>query len=349
MRPSSFESVLQSLARKEISSIYYLTGDAEPLKDELARAIVDATLEPGARDFNLDVRAAADLDAAGLQSLVETLPILAERRVVVIRDLEQWRKNAKPWSTLGQYIENPSSTTVLVLVQGAGEPANAALVRRAVHVDVPAPAPDALRRWVIERARRLGLEMEDEAVAHLLRAVGEDLAHMASELDKLAAAVGSGRRVGPSEVAQMVGVNRGETVDDWVSAVIARNAARALDLTDIVLPQAGVSAVRMVTALGNGLVGVRLARALADAGLAGARLERALFEELRKARPPGGHDWRTQAHAWAAAASYWRADELDAAIQEAYTADRALKATTIRDDRAVLRTLILTLSARAAA
>lgn len=344
MGPSSFESVHRNVKRGEIAPVYYLTGDADPLKDDLVATIVDAALEPTARDFNLDVRAAGDLDAATLQTLVDTVPVLASRRVVVIKALEQWRKNARTWEALRQYLSRPSPSTVLILVHGAGEPPDAALARAGTHVDVAVPGPEGLRRWVAGRARRIGIQIDSQAIEHLVRAVGPDLAHLGTELEKLGAAVGAERPVTAAEVAQLVGVNRGETVEDWVDAVVARDGVRALQLTDVVLPQAGVTAVRMLIALGTELVGVRLARALADGGLAGARLERALFDQIRRLRPVGGRNWEAQARAWASAAPRWTAPELDQAIRAAYEADRALKSTTVSDDRGTLRSLLLSLS-----
>jgi DNA polymerase-3 subunit delta len=349
MGPSSFESVHRSVRRGEISPVYYLTGDADVLKDDLVAAIAGAALEPAARDFNLDVRAAGDLDPAALHTLVETLPILAERRVVVIKALEQWRKNARTWDVLRHYLTRPSPSTVLILVQGAGESPDAGLARAGTHVEVAVPGPDGLRRWVAARAGQAGIEMEAEAIEHLVRAVGPDLAHLGMEVEKLAAACGDGRPVTAAEVAHLVGVNRGETVEDWVDAVASRDVLRALALTDVVLPQAGVTAVRMLMALGTELVGLRLARALAAGGLAGPRLERALLEQLRRARPMGVRNWEAQARNWASAVRHWMPDELDDAIRATYDADRALKSTTVSDDRATLCSLLLSLGAGRAA
>ena len=314
MRPSSLASVHKNLRDGEIAPVYYVTGEVELLKDEVVAAIVQAALEPGARDFNLDVRSAGDVDAPGLQSLVETLPVFAARRVVVIRSLEQWHKNAKQWDALRRYLQNPSPSTVLVLVHGAGESADASLAQGGVHVEVAVPNPEGLRQWVARRAEGLGVRITADGIDHLVRAVGADPGYLAAELEKLAAAIGSERAVGADEVAQLVGVNPGETVEDWVSAILARDLRRALQLTDVVLPQAGVTGVRMVMTVGTELVGLRLARALADGGLAGQRLERAVFAELKKARPPGGRDWGTQARTWSAAARRWSAAELDRAL-----------------------------------
>jgi hypothetical protein len=94
MPAASFASVRSSLERGKLVPVYYLTGDEEVLKDELVDAIVDSAVDPSNRDFNLDVRSAADLDGESFHALVETPPLLAERRAAVVRNLEQWRKNS---------------------------------------------------------------------------------------------------------------------------------------------------------------------------------------------------------------------------------------------------------------
>ena len=200
---------------------------------------------------------------------------------------------------------------------------------------------------VVARARRSGREIEPEAVEHLIRAIGPNLAQLGNELDKMAAV--SDAPVTATMVAQLVGVTRGATVEDWVDAVAARDILRALRLTDVVLPQAGVTAVRMLMALGTELVGLRLARALAGSGMAGTRLERALLEQLRRIRPTGPRSWEAQARSWAAAAPRWTPDELEQAIRATYQADRALKTSTVSDDGATLRSLLLSLGAGQAA
>src|SRR6266568_5820898 len=91
----SFDALLRSLKQGVPDPVYYLHGDEDVLKDEAIRALLERAVEPAARDFNVDQRSAADLDAASFHALVNTPPMLAARRVVVIRGLEQLRKTAK--------------------------------------------------------------------------------------------------------------------------------------------------------------------------------------------------------------------------------------------------------------
>ena len=129
----TLERAYGSLRKGEVAPAYCLSGPADLLKSEFADAVVDAVLAPETRDFNLDVRSAGDLDGESLHALVETPPLLAERRVVLVRGIEQWRKNAKVWEVLERYLARPSPSTVLLLIHGDGGTPDARATRRAMH------------------------------------------------------------------------------------------------------------------------------------------------------------------------------------------------------------------------
>jgi len=350
MPPVTLERAYGGLRKGVIASAYCLSGPADPLKDELVDAIIAAAVDPGARDFNLDVRAAADLDGEALHALVETPPMLAERRVVVVRGIDQWRKNAKVWEVLERYLEHPSPTTVLILTHAGDGTPDARAVRGSEHVEVGPLKPAQMARWIRRQAERMGLSLADEAAAHLLACVGGDLGALQQELAKLRAALPDGGPVAVADVGELVGVRRGETVADWVTAVLHRETARSLDLLDLVLRQGSVTGVQLVMALGTALVGVRMGRALLDGGTPPGRLRGAVFDGLKAARPAGLRRWGEEADTWAEAARRWRTEDVDHAIAAAAEADRRLKSTTISDERGILITMLLTLAqSRAAA
>lgn len=344
----SFDTAYRRLRRGEIDPVYYLTGDDDTLKDELIAVLTDQAVDPAMRDFNLDVRSASDLGPESLHALVETPPMLAERRMVVVRGVDQWRKNAKVWQVLEAYVERPSPSTVLVVTSGAGAKPEPGIARHAAHVAVEPLRPDRLGRWVRNRAGRVGIELEDEAAAHLIAAVGADLAQLGMEIDKLAAAA-TGTTVSAASVADLVGVRQGETTEDWITAVLERDVVRGVRTLDPVLAASGNSAVRLVGLLGAALLGVRLARAQLDAGRQRGELERIVMGHIKSARPFGIGSWSAAASLWSRVAERWAGAEVDAALRDTLAADRALKSTTIADETGILTDLMLRLSVREAA
>src|SRR5919201_6154556 len=99
-------SLRAALRDKQFSPAYHFRGEDEYLKEEAVRHLIDAALDAATRDFNLDQRKGADLDGESLASLLATPPMMAERRVVVIRDVTELRKDAR--AALEKYLRAPT-------------------------------------------------------------------------------------------------------------------------------------------------------------------------------------------------------------------------------------------------
>ena len=337
----SYDALLRSLKPGATPDpVYYFHGDEDVLKDEAVRALLELVVDPSARDFNLDRRSAADLDPGAFHSLVNTPPMLAPRRAVVLRGLEDLKKTSKARQEVLRYIAAPSPTTLLVLVQGAGTPPDAELARGATTVAVEPLPPARVLKWMAHQARQLKLRLEPDAAELLAAAVGNDLGALAQELGKLSA-LAIGRSATRDDVAALVGVRQGETLQDFVDAALERRAAAAARLVEPVLEQAGMTGVRMVTALGTAVLGTALARAELDRGTTSPRLESVVLSAVRAARPWGVGNWQDTAARWARWATLWSAAELRGALRLALTADRGLKSSTVTDERGILMQLVL--------
>src|SRR6266480_7923836 len=100
MAALTLDALLRSLKKgaPPPETVYLLYGDEDVLKDEAVRMLVDAAVG-SSRDFNLDVRYASDLSPESFHALVNTPPMLAEHRAVVIRgDRKSTRLNSSHMS-----------------------------------------------------------------------------------------------------------------------------------------------------------------------------------------------------------------------------------------------------------
>src|SRR4051794_19636199 len=347
MPAHSFDALFRSLNKGELAPIYYLYGLEDVLKDEAVRAILDRALDPAMREFNLDQRSAGQLDPEEIHALCNTLPMMAERRVVVIRELEAWRRKAKARSAFLRYLERPSPDTVVVLVQGSGEEGEDTEIARgsyAVRLD-PLPT-DRATKWVLRRAGTLGVQLDTAAVEHLVYSVGNDLGALGSELAKLAS-LPAGEPLSPDRVGELIGVRRGETQWDWRAAVLDDQPGRAVGLLPSILDQPGMTGVKLVTLLGTTLVGMGITRSFYDKGLRGRALEDSVYRALLKSRPKL-LGYKEEAAQWARLMGRWPAVRIYRALKAALEADQALKSTTISDEHGVLTDLVFRIGVRSA-
>jgi DNA polymerase III subunit delta len=348
MPAHSLDALSKSLKKGELAPVYYLYGTEDVLKDEAVRSIVDRATDPAMRDFNLDQRSAAGLDPEELHALCNTLPMMADRRVVLLRDIEAWKRKTKARNGFLRYLDHPSPQTVVILVQGSGdEGEDKELVRGSYAVRFDRMSSARAAKWVQREAGRLGVDLEPAGAEHLVRSVGSDLGALLAELAKLASLPADGP-VTVATIGDLVGIQHGETLWDWRSAVLNDESGRAVTLLRAILAQPGISGVKLVTHLGAALIGLGVARHLYDRGSRGQSLEDSIFRTLLKNRPGNLLSYKEESAHWARLCPQWPAGRVRSALRAALEADTALKSTTISDERGVLTDLVFRIGARPA-
>ena len=323
--------------------VYYLFGEDDFVKDEAVRDLVNRAVDPATRDFNLELRRGADLDAETLGTLLGTPPMMADRRVVVIRDVASLRKDAR--QALDAYLARPAADTVLVLVAGTGSKPDKALQEATVAVDFEALTGDRVPRWIVHHTTtHLHTTITPAAAALLQAAVGDDLPQLAAELDKLTS-YANGGEIDESAVADVVGVRRGETLGDLLDRVAERDAAGALALVPHILAQPKTNGVSVVMALTVQTLAIAWGRAARDRGLPASALEREYFSFLKETGAFPMRPWGEAVKCWAKSVGRWTTPALDAALDALLIADCALKDTRLSSDEQLLESVVLALCA----
>lgn len=361
MASTSHRALNAALKSRVFAPVYLLHGDDEYQKEDALRLLVDAAVDPATRDFNLETRRATAVDGEALEALLGTPPMLAERRVVVLRDPGALKKEAR--QRLDRYLARPAADTLLVLVAPAGAKADRALAQ-AVGAGAFEFAPlseDRVVRWIVHHTETtLGAAITPEAAQLLQEAVGNDLQQLAAELDKLVSFVAGGGSdgAGPgapaiddAAVTAVVGIRRGETLGDLLDAVARRDARAAVALVPHVLDLPKSSAVTVVMALATQMLAIawgqaRRARSVpvgALGGFAGPDSFMTLLKEQSSSYV--GRPWGEAVRAWTAAVDRWTPEALDRALALLLDADVALKETKLSSEEQLLGTLVLSLCA----
>ncbi len=220
MAAPSFDSFFRGLLKGEVPPAVYLYGPEDVLKEEAVSELLERTLDPSLRDFNLDEVSATSLDPERAETLCTTLPMMAERRVVIVREVEAWNRRAKAKGVILRYLEHPAPETVLVLVQSAGDAApDKELAARTMAVSADPLPPQRALKWLLRHAKRLGVTLDEDAADHLVRATDASLSLLRTELAKLSGLAGD-EPLSLDRVAALLGVRHGETQFDWRDLVL---------------------------------------------------------------------------------------------------------------------------------
>lgn len=323
-------------------AVYLLHGDNSFLKEERVRAAVDRFSDPAMRDFNTDILRASETDAGRLATALDALPMMSERRVVVVRDFSALRKDAR--AVLDRYLERPSPDTVLILVAAPGWKVEATVTSRAKVEECEALDDDETVEWAKGRAAGLGTSLNDAAARLLIRATGSDLALIDGEVRKLRDFAGT-EEIDEASIAAVVGVTAGGTAEDLIDLVCARDGAAAARLVAVALAQPKSSAVGLVLALTSHML---LIGHLVSSGARGNPRQKSgeLYAVMGESRAAVvGRPWGEAVTAVTGNADRWDRASVDRALLLLAEADGALKDSTFSSDEQILATLLLTMCA----
>jgi len=343
MSVSSLKALREALKRRSFDGAYYITGEDDYQKDDAVRQLVEAALEPQSRDFNLDIRKAAELDAETLGSLLSTPPMMAERRVIVIRDIGALKKDAR--RALDEYLAAPAPDLLLLITAAAGAKSDSALAGSSRTLQFDQLTGDRLPKWIVHHATSdLGVSITESAVELLQAAVGSDLHQLAGELDKLASYT-QGAEITEDAVSAIVGVRRGETQADLLDAVADRNVSRALELIPHILSQPKTTAVSVVMSLSTQMIAIAWGRSKLDDGASRSQLTQQYFDLLKETGAFTGRSWGSAAAVWSRAADRWSRQAIDYALDALLDADVALKESKVSSEEQILATVVLSMCA----
>lgn len=329
-----------AVQKKQYDPAYYLHGDEEFRKEDAIRYVIDHAVDPATRDFNLDQRRGAELDGETLASLLAMPPMMAERRLVVIRDVTSLRKDAR--AALESYLGAPAGDLLVLLTAPADAKVDKTLAQLTTPVEFEAMSGSQVPKWIASRVEKLGGRITPEATALLQNAVGTDLSQLATEIEKLFAHAG-GREIDEEAVASVVGVRREETLGNLLDAVAMRDVPRALTSLAGVLQQPKTSAVYIVMTLTTQMLALALGKTR------GARSSFDYVQILKSGTSNVvGRTWGEATAVWARAASKWSVAELDHALAVLLDADISLKQSRVSSDEQIMATAILSMCGGAA-
>ncbi len=321
---------------KESGGVFYLHGEDEFRKDQAVRALVDAHLDPGTRDFNYDPVRGTETDAQALASLIGTPPMMAEWRVVVVREVEGLASSKHARDVLLEAARKPPPGLALVLSctvpSGSRAKFYRELAKHTRSVEFRAITEADVPGWLVARAQEEhGIEMEVDAARALGAAIGADLGVLSQELIKLADFVGDRARITSADVEAAGTRLPSQNLWSWIDLVGSRDFEAARRTLPLLFDQ-GESGVRLTMLLATQLLRI---------GIVAEKGSKALDAVLPRHQKFLADRVATQARGWTTT-------EVDEALAGLLDVDRLLKSSPHTDEH-FLEAWLLGLRVRAEA
>jgi len=211
--------------------IYIIAGKEHSLVSTECDRLLERLVEPEQRSVGLFIADAEQTAVAEIMNELRTLPFLVEKRVVVVRDADEFI--SKNRQILESYFDNPCPTGVLVLTV-ASWPAGTKLAKMLPRIGKlisleqakPWQLPDRLIRYASDAHGKI---LAQDAAELLVELVGDELGRLYSEVDKLALFAESQMSITLQHVEQLIGQNRIFGAFAVIDACLAGDSAQAID------------------------------------------------------------------------------------------------------------------------
>ncbi|QGG47916.1 DNA polymerase III subunit delta [Heliorestis convoluta] len=256
-----YSAMQATIRRRLFAPVYLITGNEPHMMQELVEELSNTFTEMSGGDFGIE-RLDGESSAERIVEIAQMPPFFAEKKLILIRDSQYVRAPKKNLEekeedkstatkteksrkgsvssedALLAYLDDPSPTSTLIFYSPFGidkrKKLYKVLEKRGYVVDVKKPTLAGVQAWTLERAKKMGLPFDPDALNLLLERTDGEIGRVALELEKLYTFLGqpsSRRRVTFERVRRLVPA----TAEDNVFAMADSISAKQFDKTLLIL------------------------------------------------------------------------------------------------------------------
>ncbi|MBA3262070.1 MAG: DNA polymerase III subunit delta [Thermoleophilaceae bacterium] len=259
----------------ELKPAYLICGD-DDAKIDAWRARVRRRAEAERGPGGLDAFDARASDPGEVVAALSALTFDPGTRYVLVDDVGAWKAaELEPLESI--LAEMPPDTVLVAIARGkALKQLSKAVEKAGGEVrEYAAPKPWELPKWILERGRELGVQVDQEAAKELVGLVGTSQQRLSRELEKLALAVHPSANVTTADVEATAARDTSPQAYDLADALVAGDLRATLALAEQ-LESHGERPGRLVFPVVRRLREVHRAASLLDRGVPEGKVGEAL-------------------------------------------------------------------------
>lgn len=224
----SSQKVLDSWEKKQFKPLYWFEGEEDFFIDQLVDYAEHRILNEDEAGFNLTVFYGKDANWTEVLNTCRRYPVFAERQVVILKEAQQMKDLDK----LESYFSNPVSSTIFVAshkgktLDGRTKVAQT-LKSKGVLLQFKKIYESQLPQWTVNLAASKGLKIDPKALILLVDHVGNDLARIANEIDKLALNI-KADTITPHDIEKYIGISKEYNVYELQNALAVKDLAKTM-------------------------------------------------------------------------------------------------------------------------
>jgi DNA polymerase-3 subunit delta len=226
-----FKQISKEIQQGKFSPMYLLYGDEPYYIDSLTKLIATKALEEHERDFNQTVLYGKDCDLLSLISELKSYPMMAEKRVVILKEAQDF----KPIDELESFFESPLESTVFVVCyKYKSFDARKKLLKLAAKNGLVFKSDKVreyqLAEWIQAYVKSIGYGITSKAGMLLAEFLGNDLGRIVKEIEKLSILIEAGTTINEVHIEENIGISKDFNIFELTNAIAKKDSVKAFQI-----------------------------------------------------------------------------------------------------------------------
>ena len=223
------QRINEDIKNNTFSQVYLLFGEEAYLRKQYKDKLKNA-LSAGGDTMNCHYYEGKDISVGEIIDLAETMPFLAERRVIVLENTGLFKSGGE---ALAEYLSNPAPTVNFVFVEAELDKRSKlykAVHNKGVSVECSSQDEHTLKRWILGMIKRESKNISENAMNLLLNKTGTDMENIHKELEKLFCYCLEKDVITEADIEEICTQKVTNQIFDMVNAIADRQQKKALSL-----------------------------------------------------------------------------------------------------------------------
>ncbi|PCH78134.1 MAG: DNA polymerase III subunit delta [Flavobacteriaceae bacterium] len=184
---NDLNQIIGDIKKGDIKPVYLISGDEPYFIDEISDYIEKNILSEDEKGFNQMVMYGGDAEVMDIVSNAKRFPMMAERQVIIVKEAQELARSIE---SLASYVENPQTTTMLVLCYkykklDKRKKLYKVIKKNGVIFEGKKMYDNQIGDWIRKVLSDHDYGIENKAVQMLVEFLGTDLSRIFNELEKL--------------------------------------------------------------------------------------------------------------------------------------------------------------------
>ncbi len=262
----SLSQLQKDIKAGNIYPVYLLHGEESYLIDEAAELLESHLLEDNEKAFDQQILYGMDINARYVIEQLMLFPLLASRRVVLIREAQQ----LEDLKELDNYASRPAPSSVLILCHKGKSLDKRTRLYDAIKQKGFILAADRMKEkevliWLMNTAAALYIKLDHEAANLMIELIGTEISQLYPELKKLAISHSNIKPVMPADIIDLVGMSREYNVFELKNALEAGDVVKTIKVGARMAEQKGYNLIPLIALLNGYYSSLLIVKSLGNA------------------------------------------------------------------------------------